>query len=155
MLNTYEKLLAEADDQGLITKEKPLMGHDGRIFKNRIAIRQGMPTVQKSCVLAEELGHYFTTNGNILDQTKYENVRQERRARLWAYNKKIGLTGIVTAYKYGCRNLYEMAEYLEVTEEFLKETLDMYRSKYGLCTTVDNYIIYFEPSLTVADLNFI
>ena len=47
-----------------------------------------------------------------------------------------------------------MAEYLEVTEEFLRESLDMYRSKYGVCTTLDNYIIYFEPSLTVADMNF-
>ena len=154
-MNAYEKLLSEADEQGLITKEKPLMGHDGRIKGNRIAIRQDMPTIKKSCVMAEELGHYYTSTGNILDQTKYENVRQERKARFWAYNKRFGLTGIVAAYQHGCRNSYEMAEYLEVTEEFLLESLNMYHSKYGLCTTVDNYIIYFEPSLTVADLNFI
>lgn len=154
MLNTYEKLLDEAEHQGLIAKEKPLLGHDGRIKGNKIAIRKGMTTIKKSCVMAEELGHHYTTVGNILDQTNFGNVRQERKARLWAYNKKIGLTGIISAYQYGCRNLFEMAEHLEVTEEFLNEALESYKAKYGLYTIVDNYIIYFEPSLTVADINY-
>ena len=47
-----------------------------------------------------------------------------------------------------------MAEYLEVTEPFLKDTLEAYRLKYGQYTTIDNYIIYFEPNLYVADMNF-
>ena len=34
---------------------------------------------------------------------------------------------------------------IEVTEEYLKEALLCYKSKYGICTAVDNYIIYFEP----------
>ena len=34
---------------------------------------------------------------------------------------------------------------LAATEEYLKEALLCYKSKYGICTTVDNYIIYFEP----------
>jgi hypothetical protein len=38
-----------------------------------------------------------------------------------------------------------MAEYLDATEEYLKEAIDCYKSKYGLCTSIDNYIIYFEP----------
>lgn len=121
-----------------------------------IVINKGIKTrVEESCILAEELGHHYTTVGDIIDQKIDGNVKKENKARLWAANKKIGLTGIVAAYKYGCRNLFEMAEYLETTEEFLKEALDMYHSKYGLYTTVDNYIIYFEPSLTVADMNFI
>ena len=36
-------------------------------------------------------------------------------------------------------------EYLDATEEYLKEALLCYKSKYGICTAVDNYIIYFEP----------
>lgn len=46
-----------------------------------------------------------------------------------------------------------MAEYLEVTEEFLKDALKRYHQKYGVCTTVDNYIIYFEPALGVVKMN--
>lgn len=142
----YEQLLTAADQEGLLVKEQPLTEHDGLIRGRRVAIRQKITTQkEKSCVLAEELGHYYTSSGNILDQTKIENRKQEYRARLYGYNLKIGLTGLIRAYEAGCRNLYEMAEYLDATEEYLIEAIDCYKSKYGLCTSIDNYIIYFEP----------
>lgn len=146
----YDELLIETDKNNIVTKEKPLRGHNGRIKGNRIAIRKDLDTtIEKACVLAEELGHYHTTVGDILDQTKTENRKQELRARMWAYNHQIGLLGIIRAYKHKCRNLYEMAEYLEVTEEFLAEALKRYSEKYGEFATIDNYIVYFEPSLGV------
>lgn len=147
----YTELLIETDSNALITKEKPLRAHDGRIKGNRIAIRQDMPATQKVCVLAEELGHYYTTVGCILDPTT-ANQKQEHRARLWAYNKLIGLHGIISAYKSGCRNTYEIAEHLEVTEAFLMEAISCYRQKYGIYTNIDNYVIYFEPTICVFEL---
>ena len=74
----------DADHEQLIVKEKPLINNDGRIYKNRIAIRTDLTDIEKSCVLAEELGHYYTTVGDILDQSDDGNRKQERRARLWA-----------------------------------------------------------------------
>ena len=71
--------------------------------------------------------------------------KQEYRARLYGYNLKIGLTGLIRAYEAGCRNLYEMADFLDSTEEYLKKAIQCYRSKYGVCTAIDNYVIYFEP----------
>lgn len=151
---TYEKLLDEAQSEGLIVKEKYIPGYGGRIYKNRIAIHNEIRTSsEKSCVLAEELGHHYTTVGNILDQSSVSNRKQELRARMWAYNRQIGLLGIIKSYEYGCRSLYDMAEYLEVTEEFLKDALERYRQKYGMYTAVDNYIIYFEPGLGVVKMN--
>lgn len=142
----YEQLLTAADQKGLLVKEQPLTGHDGLIRGSRIAIRKDIETQkEKSCVLAEEIGHYRTSSGNILDQNKAESRKQEYRARLYGYNLKIGLAGLIRAYEAGCGNLYEMAEYLDATEEYLKEAIDCYKSKYGLCTSIDNYIIYFEP----------
>ena len=142
----YEQLLTAADQEGLLVKEQPLTEHDGLIRGRRVAIRQKIDTQkEKSCVLAEEPGHYYTSSGDILDQSKVENRKQEYRARLYGYNLKIGLTGLIRAYESGCKNLYEMAEYLDATEEYLKEAIDCYKSKYGLCTSIDNYIIYFEP----------
>lgn len=96
-------------------------------------------------MLAEEIGHDRTSCGNILDQTDVMNRKQEYRARLYGYNLKIGLTGLIRAYEARCRNLYEMAEFLDATEEYLREAIQCYRSKYGICVAVDNYIIYFEP----------
>lgn len=153
VLLTYEVLLNAADQAGLTVKEKPLSESDGLIKGNRIAIRKDIPTqAEKSCVLAEELGHYFTSAGNILDQTDIVNRKQEYRARLYGYNLQIGLRGIISAHTAGCRNLYEMADYLDVTEEYLKEALDCYQSKYGEYVKVDNYMIYFIPSLAVLEI---
>lgn len=150
---TYEELLKEADSMGLIVKEKPLKGTDGRILNRRIAIRKDIPTqTEKSCVLAEELGHHYTSSGDILNQNIVANRKQEFRARVYGYNLLIGLRGIIQAYEAGCRNLYEMAECLEVTEEYLKEALECYRKKYGIFVTLDNYAIYFEPTLGVMKL---
>ena len=152
-INTYEALLDEANDIGLTVKEKPLKYNNGRIKGSRIAIRQDITTTaEKSCVLAEELGHYYTTVGDILDQSKPENRKQERQARLWAYNKQIGLIGLVRAFEHGCQNRFEIAEYLEVTEEFLEECIECYRNKFGICKQVDNYVVYFVPQLSVMKL---
>lgn len=149
---TYDELLKEAQDNNLIVKEKPLPISKGRIKGNRIAIKHNMTEIEKACVLAEELGHHYTAVGNILDQSTVENRKQEMRGRLVAYNKMVGLRGLVEAYNHHCRNLADTAEYLEVTPEFLQETIDCYRSKYGICTTVDNYAIIFEPTIAVLKL---
>lgn len=148
----YEKLLMESDSHGLIVKEKALKYNDGRIKGNKIAIRKDMTSIEKACVLSEELGHHYTTTGNILDMNNPVNRKQEQRARAWAYNKMIGLIGIIRAYENGCNYLYETADYLNVTEEFLSDALVYYKSKYGIYTTVDNYIIYFEPTLGIFQL---
>lgn len=151
---TYEELLKEADSMGLIVKEKSLQSGDGRIFNNKIAIRKDIPTqTEKACVLAEELGHHCTSSGNIMNQNIVFNRQQELRARMYGYNLSIGLIGIAKAFESGCRNLYEMADFLDVTEEYLKEAIESYRKKYGVFTVVDNYLIYFEPQLSVAKIN--
>ena len=111
-----------------------------------IAVSKDIDTIaEKTCVIAEELGHHLTATGNILDQKDISNRKQELRGRIWAYNRLIGLTGIIKAYRAGCRNRYEIAQTLEVTEEMLQDAIDYYREKYGLCVQVDNYAIYFDP----------
>lgn len=149
---TYDELLIEADDAGLIVKEAPLRSGDGRCKGRRIAIRQDIPTlVQKTDVLAEEMGHYHTTVGNIVDQTQTANHKQEHIARLWAYNKLIGLSGIIQGYRQHCQNRHELAECLGVTEVFLQEAIDCYREKYGQMAELDGYVIMFEPALAVME----
>ena len=149
-MNSYEILLSEASENGLIVKEKPLKYNNGRIKGSRVAIRQDLATsVEKACVLAEDLGHHYTTYGNILDQSDASNRKQELRARAWAYNKQIGLLGLIRAYEHGCRNRFEIAEYLEVTEEVLEECLIFYQNKYGMCRSIDNYVVYFIPNLVI------
>ena len=152
-MDNYEMLLDQAESSGLSVQEKPLQYNDGRIRGNRILIRSTIETrCQKAAVLCEEIGHYETAVGNILDQSVTANRKQELRGRIWAYNRLIGLTGIIRAYKMGCRNRYEVAECLDVPEDTLQEALNYYHARYGVCTQVDNYVIYFEPAIGVMEL---
>ena len=154
-MTVYEELLEEVDDNGLIVREKPLSSSNGRIYKNRIAISNKLrTTTEKACVLSEELGHHYTSVGCILDQADSQNRKQERQARLWAYNKQIGLRGLIRAYEHGCRSRHKIAEFLEVTEEFLQNAIDCYRDKYGICASVDDYYIMFIPNLMVGKIDY-
>ena len=153
-MNKFEKLedVAYQDDIDVLNYRFESNNIKGLYCDGVIAIREDMTIPEKTCALAEELGHHETSVGNILDMTSAANRKQERQARLWAYNKQIGLIGLVRAFEHGCQNRFEIAEYLEVTEEFLKECIECYRNKYGICKRVDNYVVYFIPQLSVMKL---
>ena len=150
---TYEELLKEADSEELIVREKDIPGYGGRIYKNRIAIHKGLSTsTEKACILAEEIGHHYTAAGNIIDLQDIRNIKQEQKGRIWAYDKMIGLIGIINAYERHCLNRSEMAEFLDVTEEFLQDALNYYKQKHGVFTVIDHYVVYFEPHLSVVEM---
>lgn len=147
---TYEELQMHYDT--IFVEEMELSkvnGLKGLYVDGCIAIDKNLTEKEKGCICAEEIGHHLTSVGNILKQDDSNNRKQEFKARLIAYDIKIGLTGIIESYEAGCQSIFAMAEYLDATEQFLLEALDCYKKKYGLCVKVDNYTIYFEPSLGV------
>lgn len=153
-MNKLEKLEQEAFEDKVKVHDYYL-GEDslkGIYIDGNVAINTSVSnSTEKTCVLAEELGHHHTSVGNILDMNDARNRKQERQARLWGYNKLIGLTGIIKAYHAGCQSCHEIADLLDVTEEYIQECIDCYRDKYGVCTEVDNYTIYFIPNLAVME----
>lgn len=156
-LNIYEKLLDEAYRLNICILEGLNFKSEskGLIKDDIIGLSAELETsIEKACIIAEELGHFHTTAGNILDSSKVGNRKQERVARIWSFNRMITLDKLISAWEYGCRNRYEIAEYLEVTEEFLQEAIDTYRTKFGLNTTKGNYLISFEPNLSIQRLLF-
>ncbi len=150
-MNTYERLREEACEDGVEVVDYTFQSQriKGLYCDGTVAISKNMDSTQKACTLAEELGHHHTSVGNIINMESAQNRKQERQARLWAYNKQIGLAGLIKAYEAGCQNRYETAAYLEVTEEFLEECIQCYLDKYGEYKIVDNYTIYFIPHLAV------
>lgn len=150
-MNIYECLQDEACEDGVEVVDYTFQSQriKGLYCDGTVAISKNMDSTQKVCTLAEELGHHHTSVGNIINMESAQNRKQERQARLWAYNKQIGLAGLIKAYEAGCTNRYETAAYLEVTEEFLEECIQCYQDKYGECKIVDNYTIYFIPHLAV------
>lgn len=156
-MNKLERLEQEAYDDN-VKIHTYYLGEDnlkGFYIDGNIAINTSVSTsTEKACVLAEELGHHYTTVGNIVELDTPQKRKQERQARLNGYNRMIGLTGLIRAFEHGCKNLYETAEFLEVTEEYLQECIDCYRDKYGVGTTIGNYYIMFIPNLMVGKINY-
>lgn len=143
----YENLLTEALNNDVEVYEQTMNENIRGLYSDNVVwINKLIETSnEKACVLAEELGHYYTTAGDILDQSTIENRKQEKQARSWAYKKLVPLSKIVEAHQEQVRNKHELAEYLNVTEEFLVEALCRYKEEYGIFKRLDNYVVYFDP----------
>ncbi|MGG0756030.1 ImmA/IrrE family metallo-endopeptidase [Brevibacillus laterosporus] len=146
MLNT---LLIEAESNGVEVREHAFnsLNLKGIYIDNVITLNPAniFTQAEKTCILAEELGHFHTSSGNILNQKSLSNRKQEKRARKWAYEKLIPTSAFVYAHLQGIRNRYELADHLGVTEEFLDSAISHYQEKYGLSTSVGNFTVIFEP----------
>jgi len=152
---TYDELLATCEKVVKI-KETDfskcifLNGMKGLCLNDKIVINSIINSVnEKNCILAEELGHYCTSRGNILDNRDISSVRQEKRARNWGYEKLVSIVDIINAFKASVENRYEMAEYLNITEDFLDASIKHYKEKYGAFYLIDKYLINFEPYLKI------
>lgn len=142
----YESLLTEADNHSVEVFEKLMSPTIKGLYSDSIIwINNRLNSIEKRCILAEELGHHFTSAGDILDQSSLVNRKQEKRARNWAYKKLVPLNKIVVAHKIGIKNRYELADFLGVTESFLDESIERYKEEYGLSKEINGMIICFEP----------
>lgn len=151
----YEELLIKADLEKINVDEKHRFKSDikGLYVDGNIAISDKIKLEsERSCILAEEIGHHLTTTGNIVDQSDCWNRKQELKAREWAYSYLISLDKIIEIYIAGCINKYEAATYLNVTEDFWNQAIEYYRKKYGTHVVFNNYIIYFSPSIGILKL---
>lgn len=154
-LNKYEELLEEAAAEQISVDENvPFSGRlKGLYIDSNIALSDSLETTaERTFILAEELGHHYTSHGNILNPSHTSNCKQEHRARMYAYDRLIGLQGIINAYEHGCREYFEVADYLEIPEKELREALQKYRNKYGTYVRYKNYYLTFEPYLSVGKL---
>lgn len=143
----YLELLKKAEKDNIKVHEYTLTKNlKGLYYKGNIAIDKNIDTLtEKKCILAEEIGHHHKNAGNILDQDNVVNIKQERLARAWGYERLVGIVSLINAFENGIRNKYELAEYLGVTEDFLTSALLYYSQKYANEYEIDNYLISFYP----------
>lgn len=123
-----------------------MSGHDGLYMDSKIAINTDLCTsAQRACILAEELAHHFTACGDITGSSALA-IKQETKGRRTAHEILVPINRIIEAITDACcRSKYEIAEYLEVTEEFLDEALEQYKCRYGLYIVHGEKILCFEP----------
>lgn len=143
-MHTYEKMLIDASNNGFEIVEKNFKSDAKGLCKGKkIGIRKDMSDTEKVCVLAEELGHYYTSVGNILDQNNVNNKKQELVARRWATNILLCPADLIDACRAGNEYISDIAEYLGVTSEFLIDAINVFSAKYGPVYSDGDYEIRF------------
>jgi len=144
-MSRYEELLKLAEKNNILVCEKRFKSNAKGLCKgDKVAINKELEFAEKTCVLAEELGHCFTTVGNILNQNDLNNRKQERKARVWGYDNLIKIDDLVIALLEGCNNLYEVAEFLEITEECLLDAIKYFKEHYGVTCNVGDHKVFFS-----------
>ena len=144
-MSRYEQLLTENEHIKIRDTHSLPDGYSGFYNDGIILIDKNLPETRKAEVLYEELAHHKLTYGNILDQSKWINRKFESYARRHGYEAALPLRIIVEAHHYGVSNLYELAEYVQLSEEHVLEILEYYKTKHGLTTRYGKYVIQFEP----------
>ena len=146
-MSNYENLISLAHSKGINIIESDL-GIDkpfGKCIGNLIIINNRVNECEKLCVLYEELGHFNLTVGDITDQSDLNNIKQESIARRWSYEKLISPEDIINAIISGIDNIYDLAEILNVTEDFLIQSIEHYKKKYGIYYVGKTHLLTFEP----------
>lgn len=146
-MSNYENLISLAHSKGINVIESDL-GIDkpfGKCIGNLIIINNRVNECEKLCVLYEELGHFNLTVGDITEQSDLNNRKQESIARRWSYEKLISPEDIINAIISGIDNIYDLAEILNVTEDFLIQSIEHYKKKYGIYYVGKTHLLTFEP----------
>lgn len=144
-MGLYEEMLIKHDY--IEIKETDVMPDNlsGVWLDDLILINSNLPETRKTEVLYEELAHHKLTYGNILDQSKWINRKFENYARRHGYEAALPLRIIIEAHHFGVSNLYELAQYVQLSEEYVLEILEHYKQKHGIGTHYGDYSITFEP----------
>lgn len=124
---TYDDLCIEYENEVVIfehpiqheCEEMGIYGVKGLYKNNCIAIDKYISRREKKCTLGEELGHHYTSAGNIIDMRYTNNRKQERKAREWGANKLIDYDDFIKACNM-YDNIYQIAEELDVTYDVVE-----------------------------------
>lgn len=145
MLTPLEHLEQEIYDRGImLINRKPAPGMDALYIRARgLAPRIYIdPAITLPCaryvILAEELGHYYTTTGDILAQDTPDKIRQERIAHEYAIRKCAPYAVILQMLRQRYY-MYEIAEWLYIPMWFLKNALEYYNLNGYTFAITDDY----------------
>ena len=117
----------------------PLLG----LYDNRV---EGLPIILLHerirrnqrllrCILAEELGHHFTSSGNLLAFACTQNclyIKQEMQAAWWAVQHMVPLNKLIAKIvDSDFFTIHDLAQCFNVTEKFMKTALRLYFQEKG------------------------
>lgn len=153
-MGKLDELILEYDDKLIIEECTLKRNLKGYYIDGVILLEKKLNNKAKLETFAEELAHHKITYGDITDQEIFNNRKFENYARRYSMELLITLDGIISAYNNGVHNIYEMANYFEVSEEYINNVLTHYKMKFGLSTYHKGYVIKFEPLQVFKHIEF-
>jgi Zn-dependent peptidase ImmA (M78 family) len=143
LLSTLERLEQHAADCNIRLVTAPLPAPIRGLYYappefTSITLSAALSTsAERATVLAEELGHYYTTPVNLFAASAPQQRMYERRAAAWAANALVPLAHIVAAWEAGVRTRWDL-------EEFVLRALELHAARYGPSTQVGGHLITFD-----------
>lgn len=143
-MTKYERLIDIAFNAGLNVHEdvefkSPV---NGLIVGRNIALSEGLDNTDKNCVLAEEIAHHYINEGNIIN-----DCYQETKAHRYAIDLILSVESVINTIidLREDATIATVAEKLEVSESFLKESLTLYSRRFDGQFEYNGYCISFNP----------
>ena len=97
--------------------------------------------IEEKCVLTEELGHYYyDATYSLYCQDLQVISKQERKAKKWAYNILVPYEDLRRAVLSGKTSILPLAEYFDVTTQFMSNCITFYLEKYGYIITEEEML---------------
>lgn len=126
-----------------------------------IFIEHNQPEIDKKVVLMEEFKHMMTSYGVILNSDDSDDVKQENKARSLAYKELITMDDLFEWYQKGDTTEFELAEDLDLPQEFVHNAIQYFKTSYdqpiqldnGYIATINDTIQFYkvDPHMKVSD----
>ncbi|MEA5049193.1 MAG: ImmA/IrrE family metallo-endopeptidase [Eubacteriales bacterium] len=137
-MDRIDELCSEAGELGIDVHQRdiPVPGMSAAYIRTdtgeHIVLKRDGTMAERACWLAEQLGHHYTGADRRLHYSAVDDWRAEAKARKWAHDRLLSPEAIRTAAR-NTDDIYEIAFTLNVSVEFLKESIDWYMAR-GLWT---------------------
>lgn len=131
-----------AEANGIKIKNFDLEGDEAVSFKRKgdyiiiIDSKDVKSTAEEKVKLGHELGHCLTESFYTDSSPKYVKQKRENQANKWAIQHLISLEELNEAVQQGHTEMWDLAEYFNVDEDFMRMAVCWYL--YGTLET-DNY----------------
>lgn len=148
-MSRYEDLIEQALNEGLSVHDRVHFESkvNGLIVDKTIAISEKMESErERTCILAEEIAHHFINTGNIIDDPYQEN-KAHRYAIDLVLSVEMVINAIIELKEEA--TIATVASELDVTEQFLKESLELYSKRFEGIIKYKGYVITFSPQLHI------
>ena len=94
-----------------------------------VALRHDLTQSEECVCLAHELGHHIKNALYKKETPCYTRGQCEYKANKWAIHKLIPFRSLYAAFRKGYVEVWQLAEYFDVTEDFILKTIEIYKQE--------------------------